>query len=154
MYCNQCGANNPDGSRFCNGCGNKLMMPASAVSQASPALDKPVVPVSQVELTRGPVEKLNFATNSAPVNPAEVRSVDDKLRSLSVYSEKEVVTADGKTRPALASADLNPIEDPYWDDILPEIEAEIMAIPKENIIKAAGCLIALFAVMAWLIYML
>ena len=77
-----------------------------------------------------------------------------KAEGIAVYSEQTVVTADGKTRPALASANLNPIEDPYWDDVLPEIESEIMAIPKENIIKAAGSLIALFAIIAWLIYML
>lgn len=149
MFCNECGANNPDGSRFCNGCGARLMQPQSAV-QAAPFLSKPVAPVQQAQ----PVEKLNFMAETAKADPAEERSVNDKLRSLSVYSEKEVVSAEGKTRPALASMDLNPIEDPYWNDVLPEIDAEIMAIPKENIIKAAGCLIALFAIIAWLIYML
>ncbi len=149
MYCNECGANNPDGSKFCNGCGAKLMQPRTS-AQAGPALENPVAAAQQAQ----PVQKLNFTAEQEKVNPAEEKSINEKLRSLSVYSEKEVVSADGKVRPAVASANLNPVEDPYWDDVLPEIEAEIMAIPKENVIKAAGCLIALFAIIAWLIYMI
>ena len=163
MFCNECGANNPDGSKFCNDCGARLMQPKSQVQaqpqQVAPAIGNPVAPVNpapvqQPKAERKPVEMLNFLTQQQEASAAEVKSVDEKLRGLSVYSESEVVAADGKTRPAFASPELNPIEDPYWDDVLPEIEAEIMAIPKENIIKAAGCLIALFAIIAWLIYMI
>ena len=154
MFCNECGANNPDGSKFCNECGAKLMQPKSSV-QTAPPLGMAVAPAKQAPVQASmPVQKLNFMAETAKADPAEMKSVDEKLRSLSVYSEQTVVTADGKTRPALASANLSPIEDPYWDDVLPEIESEIMAIPKENIIKAAGSLIALFAIIAWLIYML
>lgn len=43
------------------------------------------------------------------------------------------------------------IDDPYWDDILPEIEEEIYSIPKENILKILGCAIGLFILVIWLI---
>lgn len=48
----------------------------------------------------------------------------------------------------------NPATDPYWDDVLPEVENEYNQIPKDIILKAAGCIVALFAVIAWLIYTL
>ena len=49
---------------------------------------------------------------------------------------------------------LNPETDPYWNDIVPEINEEIFRIPKDIIFKAAGVAVALIFVIVWLIYML
>ncbi|MBE5884121.1 MAG: zinc-ribbon domain-containing protein [Lachnospiraceae bacterium] len=46
------------------------------------------------------------------------------------------------------------IKDPYWDEVLPEIDNEIYAIPKDSLIKIATSILALFSVIALLIYML
>ncbi len=48
----------------------------------------------------------------------------------------------------------NPKTDPYWNDIIPEVEDELSKIPKDLVFKGIGAVLALVAVMAWLIYML
>ena len=45
-------------------------------------------------------------------------------------------------------------DDAYWNDVLPEIDNEINQIPKDVILKAVGCVVALFVIIAWLIFML
>lgn len=45
-------------------------------------------------------------------------------------------------------------DDAYWNDVLPEIDDEINQIPKDVILKAVGCVVALFVIIAWLIFML
>lgn len=45
-------------------------------------------------------------------------------------------------------------DDAYWNDVLPEIDDEINQIPKDIILKAVGCVVALFVIIAWLIFML
>lgn len=136
MFCNQCGTKNPDNVKFCNECGAK-MLPASTAS----TIPTPVaVPKSAV--TPQPVTTSQDKTTSAKDN----MSIEDKLATLStstIHVENKV-----------ASRRIDPIEDPYWDDVLPEIDNEIYAIPKDNLIKIAASILALFAVIAWLIYML
>lgn len=44
--------------------------------------------------------------------------------------------------------------DPYWDDVKPEIDNEIYQIDRSVILKGVGCICALFLVIAYLIYML
>lgn len=46
----------------------------------------------------------------------------------------------------------SPDADPYWDDVLPEIDNEIYQIPKDIFLKAIGIIVGLIAIMAWLIY--
>lgn len=46
----------------------------------------------------------------------------------------------------------SPDTDPYWDDVLPEIDNEIYQIPKDIILKGVGVVVGLFLIMAWLIY--
>jgi len=85
----------------------------------------------------------------APEKPVETKntvSIEEKLATLSTAN----LHVENKT----ASRTLDPIDDPYWDDVLPEIDNEIYAIPKDNIIKVAVSIFALFAVIVWLIYML
>lgn len=50
--------------------------------------------------------------------------------------------------------DNNPIDDPYYDDVLPSIDNEIYQIPKDIILKAVGAAMCLFICIVWLIYML
>lgn len=45
-------------------------------------------------------------------------------------------------------------EDPYWDDVKPEIDNEIYQIDRSMILKGVGCVCALFLVIAYLIYMI
>ncbi len=79
-----------------------------------------------------------------------VKQEENPLAKLSTFSQKPSV----KEEKRVASPYLDPIEDDYWDDTLKEIETEIYSIPKENIIKIAGSILALLAVIAWFIYML
>lgn len=46
----------------------------------------------------------------------------------------------------------NPDLDPYWDDVLPEIEKEVAKIPKDIIVKGIAIVVTLLLVMAWLIF--
>lgn len=48
----------------------------------------------------------------------------------------------------------NPETDPYWNDLIPEAEEELSKIPKELFFKGIGAVVALLAVIAWLVYML
>lgn len=47
-----------------------------------------------------------------------------------------------------------PINDPYWDDILPDLEKEIYQIPKDMIFKMAGSFVFMLVLIIWLIVML
>ena len=48
----------------------------------------------------------------------------------------------------------NPETDPYWDDIIPQIDEEIHRIPKDIIVKGGIIAIALVFVIIFMIYML
>ena len=53
-----------------------------------------------------------------------------------------------------SNSNISPDEDPYWNDVLPEIEEEIYKIPKEIFVKIFGSFVALIAVIAWLVFMI
>lgn len=160
MYCNECGAQNPDTAKFCNNCGFK-MVPVMRK-------EKPEFYSTLERLQNDPFgrkgENATVAEESVPapetvseyeepisIAVEETSSVeDDPLARLSTFKAHTETKSEKKE----ASADINPIEDEYWNDTLSEIDAEINAIPKENILKIAGSIVALFVVIAWLIYML
>lgn len=48
----------------------------------------------------------------------------------------------------------NDIDDPYWDDVKPEIDNEIYQIDRSVILKGVGCICALFLLIAYLVYMI
>lgn len=56
------------------------------------------------------------------------------------------------TAPGFTSSDY--ADDPYWDDVKPEIDNEIYQIDRSMILKGVGCVCALFLVIAYLIYMI
>lgn len=82
------------------------------------------------------------------------KASDDKLSKLSASKTASPLPEVSSGRPTIASGYLDPIDDPYWDDVLPEIDNELNSIPKDTIVKVAGCVVALFIIIAWLIYML
>lgn len=47
-----------------------------------------------------------------------------------------------------------PMDDPYWDDILPDLEKEIYQIPKDMIFKMIGSFIFMLVLIIWLVVML
>lgn len=76
-----------------------------------------------------------------------------KLAGLSIHAGKESVD-DKKSEIASSNEPLTPANDPYWDDVLPEINDELYQIPKDTIAKAIGIVVAVAASIAWLIFML
>ena len=178
MYCNECGALNPDGAKFCNACGTQMHVVVKPVERtesapfyktydelsefgagSAPSAEEssPVVEeTAEVKVSAVVTEKKEFpVVEPLPVEPVPVEKQDvavkteNPLEKLSTYSQFSVI--DEKK---VASPSLDPIEDDYWDDTLKEIDSEIYAIPKENIIKIAGSIIALLLVIFWFIYML
>ncbi len=51
-----------------------------------------------------------------------------------------------------AESDYDPNYDHYYDDVLPEVIAEMERIPKDAILKAIGCIFMIFAAIIFLIY--
>lgn len=45
-----------------------------------------------------------------------------------------------------------PLPDPYWDNVLPEIDEEINQISKDIISRSIGVVVALFIIIIWLIF--
>ena len=163
MYCNECGALNPDGAKFCNACGSQLHATIKPVERKEKdsfyktydelAKFGAAAPKEDVEKAEEPVSAVvEPVPEETPVSEEAtlVKQEENPLAKLSTFSQKPSV----KEEKRVASPYLNPIEDDYWDDTLKEIETEIYAIPKENIIKIAGSILALLAVIAWFIYML
>lgn len=175
MFCNECGAKNPDTAKFCSGCGTKFTTKMTTEFNQSDSNNKEdffnmyeeVQPVAKKEVVtkEEPVEKekkevvvrdekVKPETPKTTANKKEeqiveekkVTSVEERLASLSTASIMK------QSKPA--QSDVNPAVDPYWDDILPEINNEINAIPKDNIIKVLASVAALFIVITYLIYML
>jgi len=136
MFCNQCGTKNPDNVKFCSECGTKMMPISSASTNPAPKGTSKPTEAPQ------PATTPQNQTSSAKDN----MSIEDKLATLSTSS----IHVENK----IASRKIDPIEDPYWDDVLPEIDNEIYAIPKDNLIIIALSIVALFAIIAWLIFML
>lgn len=64
MFCPKCGAKNPDGSKFCAGCGNNLALASPVAQPQMPPVQQPVPPEQPqvtVEPTQPPVkEKTDF----------------------------------------------------------------------------------------------
>lgn len=165
MFCNQCGAKNSDTAKFCSECGAKLTPSTTAnvsevnnhftnkLAEVKPsAVNTVESKISATPVTPSPTpvvmpksEATPTPIATAPKAQPEI-SVEEKLANLS--------TAGMNFENRVASKDINPIQDPYWDDVKPEIDNEIYAIPKDNLIKVAFSILALFLVIAWLIFML
>lgn len=92
-------------------------------------------------------EKNDGALEKTEKNPFK------KLKGLSIQSDKvPETTADSKR--TNRNEPLTPANDPYWDDVLPEINDELYQIPKDTIVKTLGIVVAVAASIAWLIFML
>lgn len=182
MFCNECGAENVNGSKFCNNCGKQLhpvkIVPVERTeppefykcydellhfnekpAEAETPKEEKTVPEEEKPVEKQPVEQ-------TPVTPAPVPTVaevptvkkkeeENPLSQLSTYKrQQEIKEKEDNEVKRIASSVLDPIEDDYWDDTLKEIDDEIYSIPKENLIKIIGSIVALFALIAWFIYML
>lgn len=90
--------------------------------------------------------------NEAETSSNNVNSKPD-LSGLSIKRQAKPE----KTTESAANANteyLTPANDPYWDDVLPEINDELYQIPKDIIVKAIGIVVAVAASISWLILML
>ena len=73
MFCSNCGKQNPDGVRFCSGCGSAMtaeapVAPVQPVVQEAPVQAAPVVPVQPAQPVQQPVYQ-------APVQPVQAAQV-------------------------------------------------------------------------------
>ena len=70
------------------------------------------------------------------------------------YSDNMEGTEDSVQTEAEELGLKNPETDPYWDDIIPQIDEEIHRIPKDIIVKGGIIAVALVFVIIFMIYML
>lgn len=166
MFCNNCGAKNPDNAKFCNNCGAKLTPVDRSESpefystvdklphfneKAAPIPQMPVAPSDKIEVAKSePIKAVTPEPMPEPTVATHVAESTDPMQRLSTFRAQ----TETKTTKRAAAANLNPIEDEYWNDTVEEIDAEINAIPKEIILKVAGSIVALFAIIAYLIYVI
>lgn len=105
--------------------------------------------------------KTNTQTTSSNIRPLQKADLSSLSTARSEeannvqtsFSDTETNTKD-KSETAQDNLLQNPLDDPYWDDILSEIDNEIYQIPKDIIIKGLLCILLVFIVIAWLIYCL
>lgn len=80
---------------------------------------------------------------------------DSLLQKLSSYKEESAKNANAEEEKSFPLQQVDAIiNDPYWDDVKPEIDNEIYEIDRSVILKGIGCVCALFLVIAYLIYMI
>ena len=173
MFCNKCGAENASGSKFCNNCGNRfdIVQMDPAVKARNPKMQETLDALNLFateggDVTAAYIEKTGRGYTSIPASqaakerlahmeeqvtaPIEGKANDENpLSQLSSYRKTEP-----REEKKAASMVLNPIDDPYWDDTVKEIDDTLHAISPENVLKVIGCIFAVFAVIAWFIYML
>lgn len=181
MFCMNCGEKLPDTAKFCYKCGEKISSntdenskmlfdaeddeddicqneePADVSSNAADAKEN-----LEEEDDEDEDEEPGFPT-PAPAEPDEYEEDDDEdddediLSSLSTAPSKSNMansTEETQGKGFQPSSSLmDPVNDPYWDDVLPEIDNEINKTPKDVILKGIGIVAALFIVMAWLIFL-
>lgn len=88
---------------------------------------------------------------------AESDNGNNLLRLLSSFKKSTSDTASDDSAATSVSDDSSYADDwndPYWDDVKPEIDNEIYQIDRSVILKGVGCICALFLVIAYLVYML
>ena len=107
--------------------------------------------------TPAPAEPDEYEEDEEDEDDEDDDGEEDILSSLSTASPKSNMansTEETQGRGFHPSSSLmDPVNDPYWDDVLPEIDNEINKTPKDVILKGIGIVAALFIVMAWLIFL-
>lgn len=169
--CKECGLIVPEGSSFCNGCGAKIEKLNYSAEETIITEEKLVENESydendedeyyeddEVEVEQEDIipfedtediiyEDTEEDENIDAVNNVQVSQVSQKP---TFSSQPKASSLDEKT----SAEKETPLNDPYWDDVKPEIENEIYQIPKDIIIKGVIAVFALLASIAWLIIML
>lgn len=177
MFCMNCGAKLPDTAKFCNKCGEKIspdpkenVMNTSIPMSFNEEDNEDVNTVDEIEegvTVQYEEEKSNI--QSSDINKEEEgydedeeeeyeeeeETIENDLSQLSAASDNtshKNVNATETSGYMVNGNALDPLSDPYWDDVLPEINNEINQLPKDYILKGVGVVAALFVVMAWLIF--
>lgn len=163
MYCNECGATNPDSAKFCNACGAKLTHPSSIVKEneymeetednkyKEDSIKSPSLLVPEKADEDGYSDDMDDETDT----PEELPSVDDAMAALSNFNNR--ISSSSSSLNSIPTTNKEPypiIDDHYFNDVLPEIENEIFSIPKDNILKIIISILGLGVIMVWLIYWL
>ena len=154
MYCMFCGTELPDNAAFCFECGSKLPETKTkkepAASTTAPAMKEekseqktaPEKPIQVQTLNKEDTEKLQ-----------EVDDAEDFY-----YEEDEEIeetSSETDNKPHVTSTiPTNPQDDPYWDDIVPEVEKELQKIPKDILLKGIGIVVGIFLIILYLVYTL
>lgn len=141
MFCNKCGNQIPDGSRFCSFCGSKIEEVAPVVSEPEPVYEAPAAPAEpEFEQPKRVFEEINWNTGDYPdanavsktddidfdwgANPDEIRdrytrglSMDEKIQ-VKIQAEEPVETKTPDfelpkaSEPAQPAFDLSSFETP------------------------------------------
>jgi FHA domain len=120
IVCHVCGTENPEGTKFCEGCGVELSAPAPSAVVAAPVVAEPVVAVPvEVEAPPMVVEEVAATPVAAPVVPVPV------LEAVASAPEAEAVAE------ATAADVVNPhstlIEEPLAP--APVVSAPVVSTP-------------------------
>lgn len=182
MFCMNCGEKLPDTAKFCYKCGEKISSNTDENSKMLFDAEDDEDDICQNEEPAGVSSNAAAAKENleeeddedeepgiptpAPAEPDEYEEdeededddgEEDILSSLSTAPPKSNMansTEETQGRGFQPSSSLmDPVNDPYWDDVLPEIDNEINKTPKDVILKGIGIVAALFIVMAWLIFL-
>lgn len=182
MFCMKCGTKLPDNAVFCFFCGEKLEEVISdATATEKPCFisanektteeseeTESLQEISETEVTDTIVSETTVSLSeeqkendeNAEAESESSTQEDDLLDSEADMSKLSTFKAaeESKYRDETTSKEeepvyvTNPDLDPYWDDVLPEIEKEISRIPKDIIVKGIGIVVTLLLVMTWLIF--
>lgn len=149
MYCMFCGTELPDNAAFCFECGSKL---PETKTKKEPAASTPA-PEKKEEKTTAKPFQVQTLNREEPEEPQEVDDTEDFY-----YEEDEEIeeTSSETYNNTHVSSTIptNPQEDPYWNDIVPEVEKELQKIPKDILLKGIGIVVGIFLIIVYLVYTL
>lgn len=165
MYCMKCGTQLPDEAIFCYSCGSKIGIPSDGIEnkkssslQETSAEKRPAYETSTIAESKSiseplPQKKLEDEEEEyyEEDEEAEVEEEDNEDEGEEFYYEEDEETEE---EISYAASLKDPKTDPYWDDIIPDMEDELNRLPKDIIAKGIGIIVGLFLLIAYLVYTL
>ena len=91
MYCNECGAENPDQAKFCNSCGTKIMPRGTAVIEKQPEPSAS----EGVQKTPEKSQPVKAASDVSVENKKPVARLENKMKEKSErrFKPANIITA-------------------------------------------------------------